>query len=287
MRDLEQGLIADQSQSVAKNQTSAFVYVVTKIFPLLATGVFASTTDVKKPESIALSTAFVSSTALPVLADLLKLTGRSQLSMETLASFFMLAGVGMMDQGTIKEDNRSVRSIIALTAVSCFSLFATINTIYNIMKLAGRIQDKKPGVELVSSSFGLIGSMLFLVGNTLGLIAQQDAGKPIDAAARMIAVASCFTLSTALHTVLAGRAVCVKKPEDGALTEVVTAERSLSSLSAGNDVRTLEQAGRVTMGTEFLAVPSVAGSTPSSDSDEAVPGSHSPIPRELTLSPRI
>lgn len=251
--NLEAGLMP---QSAAENQTQAYVYIITKIFPLLATGVFASTTDVKKPESIALSAAFVLSTALPVLADAFKLIGRSQLTIETLSGFLMLAGVGMMDQGAIAENNQSTRSIIALIAVGCFSLFAAINLVYNALRLAGCIQDRKPGVELASSSFGVVGSLLFLAGNTLGYLAQKEAGKSTDVTLRMIAVASLFTLSTALHTLLAGRAVCAKKPEEG--------------VSADDDVRFLENENRVTQHSPTLPpTPPVSPVTP-------VPGSNSP-----------
>lgn len=264
---LEQTLVnTGLDQASAQAPVPAYVYLVTKIFPLLATGVFASTTDVEKPESIALSAAMVSSTALPVISDLLKLSGRLPQLMETMAGVCLFAGVGMMDQGAIKEDNQSVRSFVSLTAVGCFSLFAAINLVYNALKLAGCVKGKKPGVELASSSFGLVGSLLFLVGNTLGFLAQQDANKSIDVPARMIAVASCFTLSTALHAVLAGRAVCAKKPEDDALSEVIVARgRSVSDLTAGDDVKRLVSEGRVTVVTEdqnSLLPPSAAPASP-------------------------
>lgn len=292
--NLEEGLVADQSQPVAGNQTSAFVYVVTKIFPLLATGVFASTTDLKKPESIALSTAMVSSTALPLLSDILKLSGRLPQLLETIAGFCLFAGVGMMDQGAIKEDNQSARSYISLTAVGCFSLFAAISTVYNSLKLGGCIEGRKPGVELTSASFGLVGSLLFLVGNTLGLLAQQEAGKPVDAAARMIGVASCFTLSTAFHTVLAGRAVCAKKSEDNVLLNDEDQSESVSNYSVGVDVRKFEQEGRVIMMEEERRSPerlNVPPATPVSPrrqasvvpSDDDLSGHYDPS----FLSPRL
>ena len=97
--DLDQGLVTDQSQPVTENQTSAFVYIVTRIFPLLATGAFASMTDFKKPESIGLSAAMVSATGFPLLSDVLKLKGDLPKLLETVACFCMFAGVGMMDQG--------------------------------------------------------------------------------------------------------------------------------------------------------------------------------------------
>src|SRR3990167_7011807 len=146
--NLEDRLVdAGSDQAQEQTPVSAYVYLITKIFPLFATGAFASTTDIKKTESIALSAALVSSTALPVLSDVLKLTGRAQLSIETVSGLLMSAGVGMMDQGAIAENNKSLRAIISLTAVACFSLFALINVTYSALKLIGYIQGRKPGME--------------------------------------------------------------------------------------------------------------------------------------------
>lgn len=203
------------TQANPHEPVSKFTYTVTKIFPLLATGLFASVTDVKKPESIALSSSMVLSALLPITADLLKkycaITDKSVLRFEIAASTFMSAGVGMMDWDAVKADNKSLRAYLSLSAVGFFSLFSLVNTVYSVLKLADYVKKDKPLVEFLASSSGLVGSILFLVVNSLKYHAQHQSGQTADESLRVMIVAALFTLSTAYHAKLAATKLCAKK----------------------------------------------------------------------------
>lgn len=168
--------------------------------PVAAAILFSIAIDPKKSEQIALAASMVSATTLPVISHLLQTSKSVHQHIETLSSALMTAAVAMMGLGAIKTVEQSDAAKVGLTAIACFSIFATVNAGYNLLKSLGIIQSDKPLVEFIANGAGLVGSILFLATQVMNYETAKHANNADNKkAAGLLIAASCFFAAATGH----------------------------------------------------------------------------------------
>lgn len=242
------GTVNPQSEQLTPEdcKKDATVLFFTRLIPLASVLAFATTVNLSDAEQVATAGLMLGSVLVPLFHAASSQfcpspcwLDKKQL-IETIGSLQMCAGVALMGKGFIQGSYPSkFEEVETFAAGGLFAVFALLSATYNILKLAGCIDNEtgKPSVEAAMSCFGLVGSVFFLVKQILD---YRDASKSneqdkMDFCKKFMVVAGGFTLSTLYLLRVAVKKLCAKAPTESAeakaqVTEAHAAEPNTRGL---------------------------------------------------------